>query len=165
MAYPFFHCVLCDAHVQKAVPYEVGRMPTCVLNNRYCRLSDGFDGDDFTYYCRGQGGRYRTAYMPQFVEFIDGFHYNFDGVFHGLCCFCALHRGFCKELFVDVSCYNCKRKEFIRRLFLKVFDARKDSATWETHGWAALPSAVLDLILGFVVGPRCVLVDGEVRAT
>jgi hypothetical protein len=101
--------------------------------------------------------------MPVFVEHVDGLHYNFNGVFEGCCCFCALHRGFSADSFRDVGCCYCNRKEHIRRIFRGVFVKRGSPATWSTHGWAAMPSGVMDYILGFVMGPSCRLVDGEVQ--
>ena len=163
MSYPFFHCIHCGAYVQKSVAYESGRLPQAVLSDRFCKLSAGFDGGDIAMYCRGQGRRYHSERMPVFVEHVDGLHYNFAGVFEGCCCFCALHRGFSTDSFRDVGCCYCNRKERIRRIFRGVFVKRDSPATWSTHGWAAMHSGVMDYILGFVVGPSCRLVEGEVQ--
>ena len=143
MLYPFFQCVSCHARVQKAVPYSRGMLPNIVVFNKSVLLSDGFEGTDYVNFCRGQGRRVSLDLVPFS-------HFNFSGCFDGHCCFCALHSGFGEELFMDVACDKCIQKEMMRKMWSRLYTA-SGSLTWESHGWAALPSSILDKILHNIV--------------
>ena len=161
-SYPFFNCVSCRVRVQQVIPYEAGSIPSMIVGNRFIKLSSGFDKGDFTLHCRAQGKRYGTPDMPAYMDFVEGHHYNFDDRLKGMCCFCALSCGIGSELFLTVACFHCKRKEMLRAEFSKLYKVK--GVCWDAHGWAALPSAVLDNILRHFVGGNLPIVDGCVTA-
>ena len=143
MLYPFFECVSCHSRVQKVVPCSRGMLPNHVVFNKNVLLSEGFDGEDYVNFCLAQGRR-----VP--VELLSFAHYNFSGCFDGYCCFCALHAGFGEALFVEVSCKKCIQKEEVRKIWSSLY-AAQPFVNWRSHGWAALPSSILDKIIQYVV--------------
>jgi hypothetical protein len=86
-------------------------------------------------------------------------HFNFSGVFSGLCCFCARMKGFCHDSFVDIACYHCKRRVVVLEEFakLKRNSVKNQDATWAEQGWAALPDSIIDTILHFALGERALI--------
>jgi hypothetical protein len=158
MPYPFFECIVCRNRVQKVVDMPVRRKDE--------RFSASFDDDRvFERHCRGQGPKYNhrrgaLAFGVEGSDLLDTDHYNFSGFFAGMCCFCARHSGFGTELFVCSGCRNCVRKDIMRSAFARLMcgggrrrdGAESSSSSWEAHGWRALPDALVDRILSFVVG-------------
>jgi hypothetical protein len=161
MSYPFFECIVCRNRVQKVVDLDKGLLPMVSMRRKDERFSSLFDDDRlFERQCRGQGPKYNhgggaLAFGVEGGDFnID--HYNFSGFFAGMCCFCARHSGFGTELFVCSGCRNCVRKDILRSAFARLLSrgdgASSEAASWGTHGWRALPVALVDHILSFVVG-------------
>lgn len=174
MSYPFFDCIVCHNRVQKVVDVSKGFLPSIAVRSRSARFSSLFDDRSvFEMHCRGQGLKYNhhngaLAFGVQGGA-DDIMHYNFSGYFAGMCCFCARHSGFGSELFLCSGCRNCVLKDVMRSGTVRLF-YRKDcggDSSWGAHGWRALPSALMDHILSFVVGihgaeRRMAIVDGEV---
>ena len=170
MSYPYFQCVSCQTYVQKAIPYELGKLPQMIVINRNTRLSTIFDTGHTFAFCRGQGLRYNDADAPDVIDFIEDYHFNFSALFKGYCCFCALHAGFGAGLFVDTACYSCKHKHEAVSLIKQLLRPRPlhlhdgNSSPWATLGWSALPAAVVDKILqhllkeGVQVEEGCIMV-------
>ena len=157
--YPFFECTRCKCRVQMATDHTTGKLPTVAVNDRRTKLSSQFDHGDFSIHCRGQGQRYYTqqnalAPYPTRMEFT---HFNFSGPLSGLCCFCASLSGI--EYIMIVSrnaCFNCTRKEALRREFARLYRLAPSSCPW-----AALPSVVLDKILCALLGSGLNVMDGR----
>lgn len=91
------------------------------------------------------------------------YHFNFSGMFSGYCCFCSMHAGGGSGLFDDVACYLCREKREMLEMFSRLFVSRSGSVSWRTHGWAALPGAILDKILRIVAGESLAIEDGVVK--
>jgi hypothetical protein len=160
MSYPFFKCLSCQTKVQQVIAYDKGVMPYLVVSSNV-PLSGVFETDKLFLFCRGQGFRYADRDHSPFMNFVDGYHFNFSGVFEGYCCFCALHAGFGTELFLGTGCYGCKHKQAAIEAFLDVTRSEPEThAQWRSHGWAALPSAIVDKILQYLVGEHLPVVDG-----
>ena len=115
--------------------------------------SSRLDSNDYANYCRGQGEFYalhRTDYsMPS-----RGSHFNFSGVYEGLCCYCALGEGYSIFSFGGVGCYHCKMKYLV----VKEFSRLKHSTNGQSM-WGGLSDALIDLILKMVVGENVKLIQ------
>jgi len=147
--------------VQKVIGYDLGKMPFEVITYSDSPVSDVFEKDLRFAFCRGQGMRYSEADHAKTVEYIDGYHYNFAGAFKGYCCFCAMHAGFGTELFLDIGCYSCKQKHVVVAAFIELTKSKPgESVAWRTHGWAALPSVIIDKIVAHLFGNQLVVEDG-----
>ena len=144
-------CVSCKISIQKATD-------SFSSYNDSNEVSAYFDNGDYILHCRGQGRRYNSSDSVSALEGlrIDDDHYNFSGYFKGACCFCALQGGFGSELFLTNACINCTRKE----TKLYTIDIEKGVVSWESHGWAALPSGILDNILRIFLGGDLLIIDG-----
>lgn len=161
MSYPFFRCISCKVYVQKAVCYDMGKLPYQVLTHSTIPVSGVFDTDSVFMYCRGQGMQYSEPDYARTMACIDGYHYNFSAAFKGYCCFCAMHAGFGTELFLSVGCYSCKQKRVVVATFIESTKTKPGEPTsWRTHGWAALPSAIIDKIVSHLFGNHVVVEDG-----
>jgi hypothetical protein len=173
-SYPFFDCIVCHNRVQKVVEVSKGCLPLIAMRSRGARFSSLFDDESvFEVHCRGQGLKYNhhngalafgVQVVPDTIK-----HYNFSGYFAGMCCFCARHAGFGSELFLCSGCRNCVRKDILLSGVVRLFYRQdgSDNFSWGSHGWRALPSALMDFILSFVVGIRgagqqMAVVDGAV---
>jgi hypothetical protein len=157
MLYPFFSCVICRNRVQLAVYCIPGELPSGGCLERGSRSSTLFEEEAvFSQHCRGQGTRFsvwnRVTHSPHDDSSL--IHYNFTGCYSGMCCFCALKVGFSADIFGQVGCRHCVRKELLRAEVARCFGSAGGS--WTSHGWRALPSAIVDRILVFVLG-----VDGR----
>jgi hypothetical protein len=122
--------------------------------------SSELDSDDFANYCKGQGRFYSLKRTNLFALPSDGSHFNFSGVYQGLCCYCALGKGYSLDSFGGVGCFQCK-KEY---LFIMEFSKLKlmgggDAGTWESRKWAGLSDSLIDLILRMLVGENVKLVQ------
>ena len=146
------------------VEYERGKFPFKTLTHRDVLLTDGFEIGDMYRHCRGQGAKYKERSKGEefLVDFVEGHHYNFNGVFTKYCCFCALHAGFEKRSFMDMACYLCRDKDILLEIFSKLYILPSKVISWQTHRWAALPSAILDKILRHVIGEALQVVDGQI---
>jgi hypothetical protein len=165
MSYPFFRCVSCNSEVQKVICYEIGKLPYFIITHNTIPLSCVFETDEVFSFCRGQGMRYSEANHLPFVEYVDGYHYNFTAAFKGYCCFCALHAGFGTELFLSTGCYCCKHKQNALATFIEITKSEPGApVSWQTHGWAALPSVIVDKILRLLIGDQLSVEDGRVMA-
>ncbi len=130
------------------------------------------DASVFERHCRGQGPRYNhsSGALVYGVDCdSDTPHFNFSGFFVGMCCFCASHTGFGSELFLSSGCSNCVRKDILLSAAARLFAKRGDSVdpSWGSHGWRALPVALVDCILAFVAGihgaeERIAVYDGKI---
>lgn len=178
MSYPFFRCASCQNRVQQAVGCGGGYLPLVGFMRKGMRFSSLFDEEaEFASHCRGQGIMYNGRTPLQLRDAsADGSHFNFAGRLSGLCCFCALKSGFAwfecdrfdpvgsgfgSRLFSQLGCINCRRKEWLRSTVSRLFGvggqksvgrSDTDAMTWSSDGWLALPSAVLDHIIVFVLG-------------
>jgi hypothetical protein len=136
------------------------RLPSSSMK-RVTLFSSEFDSDDFAYYCRGQGRFYCNP--PEDVEMItkDYDHFNFTGLFSGLCCFCARMKGFFHASFDCVGCYHCKRRFMVLDEFSKLKQRKhidgESPPSWAADGWAALPDSIINLILHRVLGEHALL--------
>ena len=172
MSYPFFDCIVCHNRVQKMICISRGSLPLIALRSKGVGFSSLFDDESvFELHCRGQGLKYNHLRGAQAfgvgMEDGDAEHYNFSGCFAGMCCFCARHSGFGSELFICSGCRNCVRKDILRSGVARLFNRGVGGdLSWESHGWRALPSSLVDHIISFVVGIRgrgLAVVDGEVK--
>lgn len=174
MSYPCVRCLICRNRIQLAVYCAPGELPSLSYLSKEAVFSSLFDDESaFAQHCRGQGTLYnerRPASSPYGERAT--FHYNFTGCFSGMCCFCALKSGFVAEVFGEMGCYDCVRKERLRAEVARAFRSsgvNHASASWSSHGWSALPLAIVDHILVFVAGleacaDQAVIVrDGEVE--
>lgn len=162
MSYPFFECVACSSRVQKAVFCVPGSLPPVAYLSRHSRFSSAFDEDsEFVRHCRGQGAHYHTRHEMPLLYPSDGVESLHSGCFAGLCCFCAFSSGFGRDAFDRTGCCNCVRKECMRKAFSGLLAKRRkdgcasspsSAVSWASHGWAALPSALVDHILWFALG-------------
>lgn len=165
MSYPFFKCLSCKTKVQEVIAYDKGVMPYVVVSSNV-PLSGIFETDKLFLFCRGQGLRYAEREHSPFMNFVDGYHFNFSGVFEGYCCFCAQHAGFGSELFLGTGCYSCKHKQMAFETFVDILRSASNQQAptqWRSHGWGALPSVIVDKILQCLVGDHLSVVDGVVR--
>lgn len=161
MSYPFFRCVSCKVPVQEEAQYVTGKLPSRVLLHSSIPLSGVFDTDQVFSFCRGQGMRYSEADHPRTMEYIRGYHYNFSGLFKGYCCLCAFHAEFSVESFMDAGCYSCKQKRAVVAEFIELTKTKSgESVSWRTHGWAALPSVILDRIVSRLFDDQVAVLDG-----
>ena len=177
MSYPYFNCVVCGGRVQKAVFCVPGSLPLVSYLDRDACFSSSFDDEsEYVRHCRGQGSQYSIRRVSPLFYGNDGevLHFQFSGCFAGMCCFCALYAGLNVEAFSLNGCRNCTLKEELRAEFAKL--ARRSdeddsdqsvALTWASHGWGALPSALVDYILVFAMGMdgcsrETVIRDGEV---
>jgi hypothetical protein len=147
---------------KKVMCYEMGKMPYQILTHTNIPLSDVFDTDSVFVFCRGQGMRHCEPDPPGIsVEYVDGYHYNFSAAFKGYCCFCAMHAGFGADLFVGIGCYSCKRRQAVIAAFIELTKSTPgEPVTWHLHGWAALPSAILDRIVCHLFDDHLAVEDG-----
>ena len=100
--------------------------------------------------CRGQGQFYAKGPARGLKKFES--HFNFSGAFEGMCCFCALHKGWSGVSFASVGCYLCKKHKFQIREFSRL--KGPDNAVGSPVNWAGLPDSVIDHILKMVVGDK-----------
>ena len=144
-----------------------GTLPAVACVDRNARFSATFDDESaFNLHCRGQGLHYHTRHEIPCMLCGDGgdvLHFYFSGCFAGFCCFCALGSGLSPCTFARIGCFNCARKELLRHEFAKLYGTMEgtaavqrtelsSSASWDSHGWGALPPALLDHILWFAMG-------------
>ena len=164
MSYPYFQCVSCKVPVQKVVCYEMGKMPYQILTHKNIPLSDVFETDCVFLFCRGQGMRHSEADHPKTMEYVDGYHYNFSAAFKGYCCFCATHAGFGADLFLGMGCYSCKQRNVVVAAFIALTKTKPgESVSWLIHGWAALPSVIIDRIVCHLFDDHLAVEDGVLR--
>ena len=154
--YPIFRCKGCNCAVQ-------------MQNDEVCAASVAFggrtlisselDSERFADYCKGQG----SFYAEKPVNLYDcskrfQTHFNFSGLYEGMCCYCALGRGLYSGSFVSVGCYQCKRSEALLREFSKLkLRGSDDVISWISCGWSGLSDSVIDLIMKMVVGEKTLL--------
>ncbi len=164
MSYPCARCRVCRSRVQVAVHCVPGELPALACSDRDARFTALFEDDAAALSCcRGQGTRYSP--WPHHNQTL---HYNFSGAFTGLCCFCALKAGFSPSVFGQTACRQCVWRERLRAEVAVCFGsgAGATSVSWVSHGWRALPSAIVDRILVLVLGldgRNADVLDGEVR--
>ena len=171
MSYPFLTCKGCEANVQREWPTEITRkMPSlgrAVSVTRFVPVTAEFDSDDFANNCRGQGWRYARKRKNQSIQLVpdeenEGSssqpHFNFQGLFEKLCCFCSLQSGYGLDSFAEIGCYHCKRREILFLEFSRLKRARKspeknggEVSLWKAHGWGGLSDALIDHILFFAI--------------
>jgi hypothetical protein len=166
MSHPFFRCVSCSVPVQRVVLYDKGKLPPILASHRDIPTTDGFEEGDPYRHCRGQGTKHKklegVKHQNSCSEESE-YHFNFSGIFQNYCCFCAMHACGDDCLFMDVACYLCTDKNAMIRAFMELY--RTKGTSWQTHGWAALPSAILDKIVGLVIaGGTLAVEDGAVVA-
>ena len=158
--FPIFRCKSCDSAVQLESYYSPrNKFPGSAMKSHY---SSELDTDDFGNYCKGQGRFYTLKKPDPFVLPFDGGHFNFSGAYQGLCCYCALGKGYSLDSFSEVGCYQCK-KEY---LFIKEFSKLKllargseMSGTWESSKWAGLSDSLIELILRMLVGFKVKMIE------
>ena len=153
------HCSSCDCAVQQREQSSYCCLPGSSLQ-RTALFSSRFDSDDFAYYCRGQGVFYSDKSHPHSAPDDNDpqDHFNFSGLFSGLCCFCARMQGFYHGPFVDIACYHCKRRLMVLEEFGKLKKSKKDyNATWAEQGWTALPDSIIDTILRCALGEQALI--------
>lgn len=165
MSYPFFRCVSCHAPVQTVVQYDMGKLPPSLASYRDIPTTDGFEQGDPFRHCRGQGLKYKDrCSLTAVVEYVHGHHFNFSGIFQRYCCFCAMHAVGGPDLFADVACYLCSEKYAVIKAFVDLV-YRRQACGWKQHGWAALPSVILDRIVCLAIaGGTLSVEDGVVAA-
>ena len=135
------HCSSCDCAVQQREQSSYCCLPGSSLQ-RTALFSSRFAPDD---------------YDPQD-------HFNFSGLFSGLCCFCARMQGFYHGSFVDIACYHCKRRLMVLEEFGKLKKSKKDyNATWAEQGWTALPDSIIDVILHCLLGEQALISFQEIH--
>ena len=170
MSHPFFSCSVCSAYVQlkwnepeRYFLPDVSKRELFKTTSKYMMVTSELESDDFANNCRGQGTRYSNKgghYLLQGTAAShESNHYNFEGKFRGMCCFCATRTGFSFELFTDVSCYHCKQRNMLFLEFSRLRVVRKpctkgSSPSWETHGWGALSDTLIDYILALATNNR-----------
>ena len=170
MSHPFFSCSVCSAYVQlkwnepeRYFLPDVSKRELFKTTSKYMMVTSELESDDFANNCRGQGTRYANKgshYLLQGTAAShESNHYNFEGKFRGMCCFCATRTGFSFELFTDVSCYHCKQRNMLFLEFSRLRVVRKpctkgSSPSWETHGWGALSDTLIDYILALATNNR-----------
>ena len=118
-----------------------------------------FDSGDFAHNCRGQGAFYAVqaqhiqGQIPSFAA-----HFNFQGCFQGLCCYCAIRRGLVLASFADICCYHCKRRQFVVGEFSRL--KRLGRSKQKREGvWHGLSPDIIDMILQLVLGCEALLPD------
>ena len=113
-----------------------------------------FESGDFAKTCRGQGTFYKQRVQHNAGRQIPHFdaHFNFLGCFEGLCCYCALTRGWAPASFSSVSCYHCRRTAEL----VGAFATLKDGGLRRVPGdvWRGLSPEIIDMILEHVLGRR-----------
>ena len=170
MSHPFFSCSVCSAYVQlkwnepeRYFLPDVSKRELFKTTSKYMMVTSELESDDFANNCRGQGTRYANKGSHYLLQGIaashESNHYNFEGKFRGMCCFCATRTGFSFELFTDVSCYHCKQRNMLFLEFSRLRIVRKpctkgSSPSWETHGWGALSDTLIDYILALATNNR-----------
>jgi hypothetical protein len=161
MSFPFFSCSVCSAYVQlKWGEGEKHHMPT--LNYRLrgqlaVNITSELESDDFVNNCRGQGSKYsdRSGSSVALQQGKETHHYNFQGMFQGMCCFCAVRIGLSSLSFVDISCYHCKQRDMLYQEFSRLRVAQGAVAPcWESHGWGALSDTLIDYIIALALNNR-----------
>jgi hypothetical protein len=158
-SYPITRCEVCDGAVQLHVELQTaslmagGSLPKTPFSTE-------LDSNRFWAYCRGQGSFYgvEPADIYAAPKRFDT-HFNFSGAYTGMCCYCALTRGYNMGSFISVGCYHCKRNEMLIKEFSKLKKRRGDvsSISWSTCGWGGLSDSVIDLILQMVVEKKPLL--------
>lgn len=169
MSHPFFSCSVCSAYVQlkwhETERYylpDVSKRELFKSTKKYMMITSELESDDFANNCRGQGSRYSIKgkhYLLQGVSASSEDHFNFEGKFQGMCCFCATRMEFSFELFSEVSCYHCKQRNMLFLEFSRLRVVRKQcdkgsSSSWETHGWGALSDTLIDYILALATNNK-----------
>ena len=116
-----------------------------------------FESGDFAKTCRGQGTFYKQRAQHNAGRQIPPFnaHFNFLGCFEGLCCCCALKRGWASASFSSASCYHCRRMAEL----VGTFATLKDGGLRRVPGdvWRGLSPEIIDMILEKVLGCRPLL--------
>jgi hypothetical protein len=172
MSYPFFPCSVCSAYVQlRWRELEKHSMPVVsqidVVGSRkpIVMVTSELESDDYVNNCRGQGRKYAERCTDKGFQIVVGKwnhpddHFNFDGLFQGVCCFCAARMDLSLTIFKDIACYHCKQRDFLFREFALLRVVRKattpgQSPSWETHGWGALSDTLVDYILALALNNR-----------
>ena len=158
-SFPLQYCIQCRCAVQQKEAQAFLRLPGSSMK-RVTLFSSEFDSDDYANYCRGQGIFYSNK--ADDVEMIvkDYDHFNFTGLFSGLCCFCAVMKGFFHASFECVGCYHCKRRFMVLEEFSKLKNHSRDgssSSSWAANGWSALPDPIVDMIIRCALGEHALL--------
>ena len=113
-----------------------------------------FESGDFAKTCRGQGTFYKQRVQHNAGRQIPPLdaHFNFLGCFKGLCCYCALTRGWPSASFSSASCYHCRRMAEL----VGTFATLKDGGLRRVSGdvWRGLSPEIIDMILEKVLGGR-----------
>jgi len=178
MSHPFFSCSVCSAYVQlkwhETERYflpDVSQRELFKSAQNAMMVTSELESDDFANNCRGQGSRYSDKnkhYLLHGESVNHDDHFNFEGKFKGMCCFCSTRMGFSFELFSEVRCYHCKQRDmlFVEFSRLRVVRKQRDTGSepsWETHGWGALSDTLIDYILALATNNR-IGRDGNVDA-
>lgn len=161
--YPIFRCKGCGCAVQLESHATKGMFPShgFHLNTLF---SGELDSDEFAKYCRGQGRFYAEPPRSLYASPVNANHFNYSGIFQEMCCYCALGEGLCAESFRDIGCYHCKRRYMAITEFGKLKRRRVGESglsVWNASGWAGLSDALIDHILGMLVGDGTKLVSQE----
>ena len=109
--------------------------------------------------CRGQGTFYATRKPDQERPPPYSEHFNFLGIYCGMCCYCALKKGLNLDSFFSVGCYDCKRRRHLVMMateFARLKKRRSGSAVeaWSTDRWAGLPDSLIDVIIAMAIDGR-----------
>ena len=158
--YPVMFCRKCNASVQLESNTKLGdAFPKLSLRVLY---SNGLDSDDYSNYCRGQGKFYSLRRTDLYALPSSGSHFNFSGVYAGLCCYCALGEGYSYFSFDGVGCYHSKMKYLVVKEFSRLKHQRSangQAPSWENCTWGGLSDSLVDLILKMAVGETVKLIQ------
>ena len=154
-----FPCSVCDRAVQKNMSSATGSL---VGLPRWGGLASELDSNRCIDSCRGQGrfysikqGNEHETYVPGRVD-----HFNFAGIYSGMCCYCALGQGWYVDSFIAVGCYRCKHWDSLVKEFSKLkIRIAGASTSWTADGWAGLPDSLIDYILKIAIGKTAKLVS------
>ena len=94
--------------------------------------------------CKGQGLCFTS--VPWSIPNKDT-HFNFTGLFAGLCCICAHKKGWSPISFSDVGCFACKITHTRSNVFASEIKRSKDF-------WSNLDEDVIELIITFLTGRK-----------
>ena len=158
--YPIFRCKECNCAIQMQ---SEGHAATFIAIGKKSEgaptlFSSELDSDRFSDYCRGQGSFYAMKPANPF-EYPKRFetHFNFSGAYEGMCCYCALMRGFHADSFISVGCYHCTRSDALITEFSRLkrrTGGGEGPTSWKSCGWGGLSDSVIDIILKMVVGGK-----------
>ena len=184
--YPIFHCSICESAVQLESTALKNYFPSSSSSGRASLFSSELDSDDFPRYCRGQGKYYLTAPRDRFASptttttTVGGDHFNFSGIFHGMCCYCALGGGLSLGSFGTLGCHHCLQRFHSVREFSKLkirtneeeeasanaatavgcnMKKKKGGSVWDEQGWGGLSDSLIDHILHLALGEKVILVE------